>query len=134
MKLYYKIMVSSIYSAQNNGFMSDIWKFTSNFYFAFASSIYLLFIYLFINNYWLNGLLDSLMLNLTSNTKYNFILNMFLYFIIPLMSINHYCFFLNDKYKGIIKNYKKSYNKKLFGFYFIFALIFILVIFFTKKS
>jgi hypothetical protein len=36
MKLYYKIMVSSIYTAQNNGFMSDVWKFTSNFYISVA--------------------------------------------------------------------------------------------------
>jgi hypothetical protein len=73
-KLYYKIMVSSIYTAQNNGFMSDIWKFASSLYFAFATTLYLIFIYLLSNNYFLNNHLDFLNLRIIDG-KYNFILN-----------------------------------------------------------
>lgn len=131
-KLYYKIMVSSIYTAQNNGFMSDIWKFASSFYFAFATTNFLMFIYLFLNNYLLNHELDFLKLNLIIG-KYNFILNMLIYFIIPIMLINYSFFFKENKHKKIIKENNSYYNKKLFAWYFMVSLVFMFGTLFLKK-
>jgi len=58
------------------------------------------------------------MINYLEKGLYNFLLNMFFYFIIPIMLINYYIFFKNDNYKLVIKNYKKEYNKKFFAIYF----------------
>jgi hypothetical protein len=131
-KLYYKIMVSSIYTAQNNGIMSDIWKFTSSFYFAFALSGYLTFIYLLINNIVTNHSLNFLLLNLI-NKKHDFFLNMIIYFYLPIMIINYFVFFKDDKYKKLIKDYKFSYSKKWFAWYFMIALVFMFATLFLKK-
>lgn len=133
-KMYYKIMISSIYTAQNNGFMSDIWKFASSLYFAFATSIYMLFIYLILNNYLLENRLDFFLIKFTIIGKYNFILNMMIYFIVPIMILNHLLIFKNNQYKYLIKEYKKNYNKKIFLYYFIIAILFIYIILFTKKG
>lgn len=73
-KIYYKIMISSIYTAQNNGFMSDIWRFTSSFYFAFATSIYIIFFYLIFNNSFFNNNLDFFYLKIVEGRN-NFIIN-----------------------------------------------------------
>ncbi|THD32973.1 hypothetical protein [uncultured Flavobacterium sp.] len=131
-KLFYKIMISSIYTAQNNGFMSDIWKFASGFYFAFATSAYAIFVYLIINNYVLNGALDFLIINFISDLRYNFILNIGVYCIIPIMSLHYQLFLRDDKYKILIKQFKKQYNKKTFGWYFMIALVFMFASLFLK--
>ena len=131
--MYKKTMVSSIYTAQNNGFMSDIWKFTSNFYFAFATSIYLLFIYLLLNIYLLNNSLDFFIINFTKIGKYNFILNMAFYFIVPIMSINYILIFRKNQYKYLVKEYKSSYNKKIFVSYFIISFVIMFATLFLKK-
>lgn len=126
-------MISSIYTAQNNGFMSPIWKFTSSFYFAFATCIYLLFIFLVVNNYVLNNYLDFLILKITKG-NYDFILNMIVYFFFPIMSINYLLIFKESKYKYLIKEYKRNYNKKSFAWYFMIAFIFMFVTLFLKKT
>lgn len=130
--IYYKIMVSSIYTAQNNGFMSDIWRFTSSFYFAFATSMYIIFFYLIFNNYLLNNYLDFLNLKII-NGKYNFIINLVIYFFIPIMSVNYLKFFKDSRYKYLIKEYKNNYNKKLFAWYFMIAFVFMFATLFIKK-
>ncbi len=133
-KLYYKIMISSIYTAQHNGFMSDIWKFASGFYFAFATSIYLLFFYLFLNNYMLNDKLDFFVLHILSEKKYNFILNIFIYFIAPIMVLHYSIFLADNKYKALIKEYKAQYNKRTFGWYFALAIVILFANLFLKKN
>lgn len=124
-------MISSIYTAQNNGFMSDIWKFTSSFYFAFATSIYLMFIYLILNNYLINNYLDLLNLKIVSS-KYNFIINMVIYFFLPIMTVNYLLIFKGSKYKYLIKEYKNNYNKKFFAWYFMIAFVFMIATLFIK--
>jgi hypothetical protein len=111
--------------------MSDIWKFASNFYFAFATSIYLLLLYLIINHHLLPNSLDFLFLKITYISKYDFILNMLIYFILPIMGLNYYIFYRTEKYKTDIKTYESYYNKKSFFIYFISAIltIFLILIF-----
>lgn len=122
-------MVSSIYTAQNNGVMSDIWKFASNFYVAVAAAIYLNLFYVLINRYLLDQGLDFLELNLISDDGYNFILNLILYFVIPVMILNYFAIYQESKYQELIKKYGSSYNKKIFAVYFLmsFLLMFIFI-------
>ncbi len=124
-------MISSIYTAQNNGFMSDIWKFTSSIYFAFSTTNFFMFIYLYANNYWLNNNLDFLNLKLIQG-RYNFILNMVIYFIVPIMAINYFFIFKKNKYKMLIKEYKSVYNKKLFAWYFTISFVVMFITLFLK--
>lgn len=126
-------MISSLYTAQHNGFMSDIWKFASGFYFAFASSIYMLFFYLVLNNYIMETKLDFFILNIVAEKKYNFVLNVFVYFIFPIMVMHYYVFLKGEKFKSLIKKYKKQYNKKYFAFYFTGAMLVLFATLFLKK-
>lgn len=125
-------MVSSIYTAQHNGILSDIWKFTSGFYFAFATSIYILFIFLLFNNHILFGKLDFLILNIHSVKKYNFVLNISVYLVIPFMLLHYYVYLKANRYKLIVKKYKYYYNKKIFGWYFMLAILLMFTIIILK--
>jgi len=127
MNLYKKIMISSIYTAQNNGIMSDIWKFTSNLYFCFASNIIIMVFLMIIRDEFLINLLNLLKIKIVENKSYNFIINMFLYFYLPITMINYYVFFKNDKYLKIIKNNQEAYSKKYFSIYFIFAFLLLFI-------
>lgn len=111
-------MVSSIYTAQNNGFMGDIWKFTSNFYVAIAATCNLLVIYLLLNHFFFHGDLSFFIIRYLNFGGINFILNLLTYFIFPIMIINHFLIYKEDKYKALIKEYKKSYSKSFFAIYF----------------
>jgi len=126
-------MVSTINTAQKSSVYYDIWKYTSSLYFTIATSIYILFMYLVINNYLLDHQLDFLKLKISTIGKYNFILNMAIFFFIPIMSINYLLIFKGNKYKYLIKEYKESYNKKLFVWYFMIALVFMCGSLFLKK-
>lgn len=133
MKLYYKIMISSIYTAQNNGPMSDIWKFASNFYFAFATSMYIMFICRILDSFIIKNKLSFLVLKIMNHSKYNFILNVFVYIILPIMSINYYTFLKDNKYRTLIKEYKNYYTKKAFAIYFGFAFLSMFLSLFLKR-
>lgn len=132
MNLYYKIMVSSIYTSKNNGFMSDIWKFTSNFYVAIAISANILTIYVLINNHLFPRSLDFILIEILNNNAYNFLMNMAIYNVIPIMLINYYFVFRDKKYNMLIKEFNQSYNKKTFAIYFLISFFSPLFLVFLK--
>ena len=131
-KMYLKILVSSIYTAKNNGPMSDIWKFASNFYFAVATSVYLVLLYLIINNHILPNSLDFLVLKISYTKPYNFLLNIAIYFILPIMCLNYYAVYRNEKYKMLIKIHESYNNKKAFFIYFMSAFLVMFLILLLK--
>ena len=61
--------------------------------------------------------------------KYNIIINVFLYLIIPIMVINYFLLFKDNRYKILIKEYSKSYSKKFFAWYFLLGFAFLFAIF-----
>ena len=79
-----------------------------------------------------NNNLDFLYLKILPISKYNFILNMVIYFIIPIMTLNYFLIFKDNKYKILIKEYSKSYNKKIFAWYFLLGFAFMFAILFLK--
>lgn len=119
--MFQRIMVSSIYTAKNNGVISDIWKFTSVFYFALASCSYLVFLYLVLNKFVLNGALMVFKLNLVSHSGYNFVLNLVIYCIAPIMALDYWLVIHGGQYKKLMKRYPNYCNKKAFGWYFMLA-------------
>ena len=130
--MYYKILVSSMYTAQNNGFMSDIWKVLSNFYVAVAFCSNLLVVFLIINNNLSYGSLDFLVIKYTSLGKYNFLLNLIFTLLIPIMILNYYLVYRHDKYKELIIKYEKYYRKPFFVIYFIISFLLPIIYVFTQ--
>lgn len=126
-------MVSSIYTAQNNGSMSDIWKFASNFYMATLMSTNVLALYIITNNHLFYHQLDFMIMNWTKIVGYNFLINLALYCVIPFMLINYFLVFKDDKYKMLIKEFKASYSKKAFLIYFAICLVLSFSLLFLKK-
>jgi hypothetical protein len=133
MKLYYKIMVSSIYTSQHNGPISDIWKFASSFYFAVATSMYVMLFFLILNNFIVYKKLSFLILNISHYESYNFIFNLAIYVVLPLMLINYYIFLKDNNYKDLVKLYKKHYSKRAFAIYFGLALLAMFFCLFLKR-
>lgn len=132
MSLYFKIMVSSIFTAKNNGFMSDIWKFTSNFYVATAISANFLTIYVLVNNHIFPRTLDFMSLEILNNKGFNFLMNLAIYTVIPVMAINYYLIYKDKKYNLLIKEFNQSYNKKTFAIYFLISFFLPLFLVFLK--
>lgn len=130
--MYFKIFVSSIYTAQNNGFMSDVWKVLSNFYVAVAMTCNLLMLYLLINTHIFPNSLDMFIIRYTFVGKYNFMLNIFITCIIPLMILNYYKVYRKNNYKKLILRYPQYYNKNLFVIYFLISFLLPLIYVFAQ--
>jgi hypothetical protein len=121
--MYYKLLISSIYTAQNNGFMSDVWKILSNFYMAVAISCNILIIFIIINNHVSPKLLNFLIIDFSTIGKCNFLLNIFVVLILPIMLFNYFSIFRNNSYKKLIKKYPTFYKKKPFVIYFMISIL-----------
>jgi hypothetical protein len=133
MKLYYRLMVSSIYNAQKNGFMSDIWKFMSNLTMTVAMSSNILVVYVLINKFLLPDVLDFIEIKFTDTRKWNSLLNISIYIFFPCMIINYFLVFYEDKYKFLIKEFIISYKKAPIIIYSTISFICIFLLIFTKK-
>ena len=132
--MYYKIMVSSIYTAQNNGLMSDVWKILSNFYASMAMSGNMVLLFILFNNILFPKSLGFLDVNWTSIHKYNFAISLCLYTWIPFMILNYFLVYRNNKFKKLIKDYKIFYTKKVFAIYWCVSILLpIIYIFIPKK-
>jgi hypothetical protein len=121
--MYFKLFVSSIYIAQNNGIMSDVWKFLSSFYVAVAVACNILLLFVIINNHLVPNSLNALIINYSSLGKYNFILNIFISLIIPIMIFNYFTVFRKHQYKKLISKNLKYYSKTLFVIYFLISFL-----------
>ena len=132
MIVYYKIMVSAIYTAQRNGIMEDIWKFQSNFSVSTALTFNLGFLYLLFENYISPNALDFLFINFVDDNKYNFLIKCFIYCVLPSMLLNYYFIYKDEKYKILIKHYEKAYSKTIFAFYFILSVLSPIIYILTK--
>ncbi len=121
--MYFKIFVSSIYTAQNNGVMGDVWKILSNFYVATAIACNVLMLYIFINNHLAPDSLNVFIIKYTTIGEYDFILNILLTLIIPLMLFNYFMIYRGNRYKKLIIKYPQAYNKKPFVIYFLVSFL-----------
>ena len=127
-------MVSSIYTAQNNGIMSDIWKMASNFYVAAAISGNIMLLFILFNNVLFPHSLEFLNMKLVTSFKHNFMLNLIIYTWIPFMIMNYFLVYRNNKYKQLIKDYKRYYTKKIFAIYFSVSILLpVIYVFIPKK-
>jgi hypothetical protein len=127
-------MVSSIYTAKNNGIMSDIWKILSNFYASMAMSGNMILLFILFNNILFPHCLEFLDVNWTSIHKYNFTISLCLYTWVPFMIMNYFLVYRNNKYKQLIKDYKQFYTKKVFAIYWSVSILLpIIYIFIPKK-
>lgn len=127
-------MVSSIYTAQNNGIMSDIWKFASNFYVAAAMSGNVLLAFILFNHVLFPHSLEFLNINLVSSFKHNFMLNLAIYTWIPFLTMNYLLVYKDNKYKQLIKDYKQYYTKKVFAIYFSVSILLPIAYIFIPKG
>ena len=122
-KIYHKLLISSIYTAQNNGMFSDVWKILSNFYIAIALSNNIMFLFIIINRHLFHHSLDFFVVEYTSSGKLNFILNMLISLILPIITINFLTIYKNGYYKVLIHRYSEYYKKAPFVIYFMLSLI-----------
>lgn len=120
--IYYKLLLSSIYVAKQNGFMSDIWRFMSNFSFSFVTSGNIFLLFLLVNKYGFHGSLDFFMVTIAGVGKYDFFISICLWLLFPIMIINYFLIYYKDRFKFIMNRYPGANKKSLFAIYFLCSL------------
>lgn len=133
-KMYLNICVSTIYTLKNNAFLSDIWKFASNFLISSAVTCNLLMLYLIIDKHLFINRLHFLIIEFTNTGKFNFLLNLMVYFLMPVMILNYIYVFKGENYLQLVKDNKKYYNKKMFAIYLSLSFLLAIMYAFVGKS
>ena len=134
MNIYSGIFISSIYTAKNNGFMSDVWKFTCNFYFSAALAGNLILLFVAINRFLFSNHLYFLIPRFIGNNKYDFLINWLFVLTIPIMIFNYFRYLHQEKYLIEIRNGKSYYSKKAFAIYFAFTFFFLFLFLFSTTK
>lgn len=116
-KLYYKVCVSAIYTFKTNIFFNDICEFMGNFFMSLSMANNLLFVFVILNNHLFVNKLDLFLLEWVNVSKFDFLINYTIYFVIPCMIFNYVWVFKGRKYKQLVKENMEAYNKKRFAIY-----------------
>lgn len=129
-KLYLRIILGSICVAKDNGFMSDIWKFMSNFTTTIAIVSNFIAINLFFEYSSKTYIFQSL--NFTNIKQLNFVLTLFGFLVLPIMVLNYMFIFREKKCKLLIKENPKYYVKWFFTVYFLISIFTPILFLFLK--
>lgn len=130
-KVYYKMMVSSVYTSRKSAVLNDIWKFTCIFYPSIAMASNVILVLLIINNNFDDSILKKLNVEYISKPEFNFFINLFLHLVLPLVITNYYLVLYKNKYKKLIESYPNSFNKKAITIYLILSILSLLVYLFS---
>ena len=103
--------------------MSDVWRFTSNFYVSVATSSNLIMAYIIINKYVIGNFFNVNPVDFTGISKYDFMITLLLFAVVPLMCLNYFLIYTERSIVRLVKKYDSAFNKQYFFVYFTMSFI-----------
>lgn len=116
MNTYYKIWVDAIVKIKSNPLRKEDWKWMIQSIVATLMSLNLMLIQFFLSDLGLIKTVFVLDINWLPIGKLNNIISFFIAYLIPLLLLNYFLIFHNDKYKKLIEIYPHK-NGKWFATY-----------------
>ena len=122
MNIYYKIWVDCIIKARAIPANKNNWKRFTMIFMAMAMALnFMLFMAILQRNF-LGISFYHLKVDILPGTKLDAFINFFVLFLLPMLLINYFLIFRNNRFEILLEKYK-SYNGKLFISYFLASLI-----------
>ena len=122
MNIYYKIWVDCIIKARAIPANKNNWKRFTMIFMAMAMALnFMLFMAILQRNF-LGISFYHLKVDILPGTKLDAFISFFVLFLLPMLLINYFLIFRNNRYEILLEKYK-SHNGKLFISYFLASLI-----------
>ena len=122
MNIYYKIWVDCIIKARAIPANKNNWKRFTMIFMAMAMALnFMLFMAILQRNF-LGISFYHLKVDILPGTKLDAFISFFVLFLLPMLLINYFLIFRNNRFEILLEKYK-SYNGKLFISYFLVSLI-----------
>ncbi len=126
---YYKLFVNSISLTKKGKLFSDMPVTGAIFIVSVGMCYNILLIWLVINTHFAKGFTDFLYFEIFKDGKYNFLVNLIFYVVLPLVLFNYYLIAYRGKYKKLFEIYPTAIKSKITIVYF-FLSAFLLYIYF----
>lgn len=121
-RLYYRIFVSCMTTIKQSKKSSDIWRVLSFLFMSIAMTLNVIWLWLIIQTHISHGFTNPLIIQLVDN-RYNGLLNLVIYILLPIMLMNYFLIFYKERYWGIIEKYPEAHKKSISGVYFLISWI-----------
>jgi hypothetical protein len=122
MKIYYKIWVDLIVKARSIPANKNNWKRFTMIFMSMAMALNFMLLMAILQRKLLGVSFYHLKVDVFPGTKLDAFISFFILFLFPMLLINYFLIFRNNRYELILEKYK-SYNGKLFISYFLVSLI-----------
>ncbi len=124
MKLLDSIILSSIFSAKNNGTYCDIWKFNSISFFSFSTSSFILTIGMIIEHWYYKPMFSVFFLgNLIPHNVVGFLIQWTVFLLLPIFVLTYKIYIHDNRYKKVENNHPyASSSKTPFAIYVILSI------------
>lgn len=127
---YYKIWVDCILTAKSNPNNKNDWPYYTMIFMSMAMSGNSIVLMVALMKYVFHSDFYFIHINILPGDNLDNFLNFFVLYLGPILFLNYFLIFFNDRYKKILNKYK-YYNGKLFATYFVCSLILPLMIIVT---
>ncbi len=122
MNIYYKIWVDCIVKARSIPANKNNWKRFTMIFMSMAMALNFMLLMAILQRKLLGVSFYHLKVDVFPGTKLDAFISFFILFLLPMLLINYFLIFRNNRYELILEKYK-SYNGKLFISYFLASLI-----------
>ena len=122
MNIYYKIWVDCIIKARSIPANKNNWKRFTMIFMAMAMALNFILFMAILQRKFLGISFYHLKVDILPGTKLDAFISFFVLFLLPMLLINYFLIFRNNRYEILLEKYK-SYNGKLFISYFLASLI-----------
>ena len=126
--LYYRIIVSTIYTIRSSGKFQDSWKSVTVFFMTITLMLNLLSLWMLLEEFLFPGFTSFLAFEPFESDYSNRLTYVTLYFFLPLLSVNYLLIPRNEELILALENkYPSSRSKKLFGIHFFGSYVIALI-------
>ena len=127
-KIYFDLVVSTLFTIKSSPFYSDVWKIMSFFFLNLLLGFNLIAIYLLIEEFLIPTIGDYIVVHVISDKYWNALINLTFYGFFIVSVLNFFLIFYKRKYEKLFLKYLRANSKKICGAYYFVSCIFIILV------
>lgn len=117
LNIYNKLIVSAIHTTSNSN-NKDIWRYLTLMMISLPIILNIVTLWLIIETHFYPGFTSFMKIEFISGFKYNALLSLIVYLLIPIFTFNGIYIFRKKHYLSLMDKFPIAHNKKYSGLYF----------------
>lgn len=117
-RLYHKIIVSTIYTTSKSDFSGDIWRYSTLFAISLCMTLNIVCVWIIIDTHFFPGFTSFMKFEIVSGNQYNIFFSFVIYLYLPIFILNGFYIFWNQRYIRLMEKYHSAHKRWISGIYF----------------